>query len=926
MKRKLTAKELISSFSIKRLIASVMVIVFFVAVIVVYNTLLYASVRDSILKSGELSAHTSADQFDKYLSTGVDAIKLTSHELDGLLRRNAPSDEILEYVTRETDVIMQSLVKNTTGLYVYTQGEFYDGSGWEPEDDYKPETRPWYKEAMQRKGRVAIVDPYLDMQTGSVVMTLSKTLGDGKSVVALDLTMDEIQEMIERDPGDDSVVARMLVCGNGTVVAHSDKSQCGHNYLQETDGIGHAIISKLYEEKNQNFEIQYNGHAYIVYAISIGDDWYALSVAKSELSYTPLRIMLVSSVASVIITVLVLSFILIRSAKRRYVAETLSTQLISASDIYLSLCEIDLVKGTASEIKKMYMLDDTDETEMSVQEIFRRRIMLIPDNPTKQAAIDFVDLSTLNERLKDTNIITIEYLSFNELWIRARFVVSGRDENGNVTKVMWMAENIDEEKRVRDKLTEQTQKLTSQLSSSADIYMSLCDLDIINNEVTAIKNVNPAIQKLVDSCDHNMQELFFQIMVNQPESSTKQAAIAFCDMSTIDERMGSGNSLTLEYLSYGNIWVRARLVVSERTETGKISHVLWMLENINEEKKVRDSLTHRADKLMMQLSSTADIYISVCDFDIINDTISEIKNEDPDISELVRKNGDRMQEVMNDIMRRLPESPTKKAAAEFVDFSDIDERMGKSNYLTLEYFSFGNIWVRARLIPSERTEDGRISHVLWMLENIDEEKKTRDKLLEVAEKLNHQMSSTAKIYMSMYDFDLSNDTFTEVKATNSQVVDIIGENRENAQDTINNVMCRMTGESDLGTVLDFIDLKTLNERLKDLDTITLEYMSSEGAWRRARFIASERGRDGVLRHVLWMVEDIDKEIHGRRMPADAKNIAPDAGAEPAHSTAISQEMRDSLSELLGDDLPRLIERCRELSEQLSPLLDNKESK
>lgn len=913
MKRKLTLKEWFSKVSVSRFITSVMVVVFFVAIIITYNILLYASVRDDILKSGEMSAYKSAEQFDNYLSTGVDTIKLTSHELDELMRKEATPDELTDYLVRETEVVMKALVHNTTGLYAYIHGEFYDGSGWVPDDDYDPESRPWYKGAVQHKGNVAIVDPYLDMQTGSVLITLAKTLGDGKSVVALDLTMDEIQEMIEQDKADESVIARMVVSGSGIVVAHSDKSQCGRNYLEE-DGIGHEILTRLRDGNDQSFEVKHKGKAFIIYAMGIGSDWYAISVAKSELSYTPLRIMIASSIASIILTIAVLSYILLRSAKRGIVAETLSSQLLSASDIYLSLCEIDLVKDTITGIKKMNLLDDEDETGLTVQEVFTRKMKMIPDSPTKKAALEFVDFSTLGERLKDTNIVTLEYLTFDDLWIRARFVASGRDENGKLTKVLWMAENIDEEKRTRDRLTEQTQKLTSQLSSSADIYMSLCDLDVINNEVTAIKNVNPAIEKIVASCDHNMQELFFKIMTNLPESPTKQAAIDFCDMSTVDERMGNSNSLTLEYISYGNIWVRARYVVSERTETGKISHVLWMLENIDEEKKARDVLTHRADKLTVQLSSTADIYISVCDLDIINNTISEIKNEDPDISEFVNRCGDKMQEVMSDIMSRLPESQTKQAAAEFVDFSDIDARMGKLTYLTLEYFSFGNIWVRARLIPSERTSDGRISHVLWMLENIDEEKKERDKLLEVAERLNHQMSSTAKIYMSMYDFDLTNDTFTEVKATNSQVVDIIGANRENAQDTLNNVMCRMTSEGDLGTVLDFIDLKTLEARMKDIDTVTLEYLSSEGTWRRGRFIASERGRNGSLRHVLWMVEDIDREVN-RRRPAEV----PEAEA-PEKSAELPPELREELGELIGGDLPELLDRCRLLSEKLSPLL------
>ena len=66
-------------------------------------------------------------------------------------------------------------------------------------------------------------------------------------------------------------------------------------------------------------------------------------------------------------------------------------------------------------------------------------------------------------------------------------------------------------------------------------------------------------------------------------------------MDTIDERMKDVDTLTIEYQSFGNIWVRARLIVSERTRDGKVAHVLWMLENITREREERERLKNISD-------------------------------------------------------------------------------------------------------------------------------------------------------------------------------------------------------------------------------------------------------------------------------------------------------------------------------------------
>ncbi|MBR4529912.1 MAG: hypothetical protein IKO80_06520, partial [Lachnospiraceae bacterium] len=110
---------------------------------------------------------------------------------------------------------------------------------------------------------------------------------------------------------------------------------------------------------------------------------------------------------------------------------------------------------------------------------------------------------------------------------------------------------------------------------------------------------------------------------------------------------------------------------------------------------------------------------------------------------------------------------------------------------------------------------------------------------------------------SVYDFDLTQDTFSDVKAANARVVGLIGENRSNGQQTLIDVMKQMVSPESLSSVLDFVDFSTLQGRLSVTDTITMEYQSSDGHHRRARFIASERSPAGRLLHVLWLVEEID---------------------------------------------------------------------
>ena len=341
----------IRRFSIRSLLVSALVIVFFVSIILVFYFLLYSATQKSIIDRGELSAVQSPEQVNKYLATGTNAINLTAYGLENLISKGSDYDEILEYIEQESYMVSHVLIENTTGIYAYINGKYYDGAGWVPDEDYIATERPWYTDAMAHAGKVAIVDPYLDAQTNTVMMTLAKRLDSGGGVVALDITMDTIQFMIEEYSKNNHVDSQFILDSKSSVVAHTDKEELGKSYADDKASLGGVVVDKLKNTRERYFELKYEGKNYIVYAVMIENDWYSISVIDATDAYTPLRMLLLGTIAAIILSVSILATILMRVISREMIAQKLSNQITSTADIYMAMQEIDLVTNTYSSIR-----------------------------------------------------------------------------------------------------------------------------------------------------------------------------------------------------------------------------------------------------------------------------------------------------------------------------------------------------------------------------------------------------------------------------------------------------------------------------------------------------------------------------------------------------------------------------------------------
>ena len=74
----------------------------------------------------------------------------------------------------------------------------------------------------------------------------------------------------------------------------------------------------------------------------------------------------------------------------------------------------------------------------------------------------------------------------------------------------------------------------------------------------------------------------------------------------------------------------------------------------------------------------------------------------------------------------------RKEALEFVDITTVEDRLRGKNTIVHEFTGKVSGWCRERFIPVDYDADGRLWHVLYCVENIDEEKRRENRLMYLA--------------------------------------------------------------------------------------------------------------------------------------------------------------------------------------------------
>ncbi|WP_295798298.1 methyl-accepting chemotaxis protein [uncultured Treponema sp.] len=141
---------------------------------------------------------TSIENLDGKISTIIQGYETQIDHLRSIVKEKHDK-ETADLATKALTVNMPEDFSLYYGTLIsrYEPGGFYsDSSGWNPDSDWLPPERPWFKDAVKNSGEFAITDPYVDTMTNSICTTISKDVKDENNnllgVAAIDIILNNL--------------------------------------------------------------------------------------------------------------------------------------------------------------------------------------------------------------------------------------------------------------------------------------------------------------------------------------------------------------------------------------------------------------------------------------------------------------------------------------------------------------------------------------------------------------------------------------------------------------------------------------------------------------------------------------------------------------------------------------------------------------
>lgn len=355
-------KAIVHTIGVKAVIFTLLVLLVTLATAIYVEKRVYDSNKNVLLLQGELLVKESTLEYVRYLQTHENIIDLMGYTVNTLLAEGAGPDVIEKYLTEETQFILATLDGETTGLYGLFNDVYIDGAGWVPDQTYVPKQRPWYWQTITTNHEVVFINPYVDANTGTMMMTVSKLLYDNSSVIAMDVSLDPIQQIVEKVSSTTEGSMAMVLARDGTVIAHSDSNQVNRNYLYLTGTPGSAAAYEILVNGQHQFDIETDEGNYSVYVDPLEGGWYGVSMINSDIWYGPLHRTVIIFI--IILTVLVL---LIVGVFIRLSSKNIKLQKLNAS-IYQEKKRGEALQAL-SETDRMTGLNDRVSGKRKVEEV-----------------------------------------------------------------------------------------------------------------------------------------------------------------------------------------------------------------------------------------------------------------------------------------------------------------------------------------------------------------------------------------------------------------------------------------------------------------------------------------------------------------------------------------------------------------------------
>ncbi|MBG9455846.1 chemotaxis protein [Lysinibacillus sphaericus] len=222
--------------------------------VITVGSLSYLSAKDSIKNEILFSANESVKilntLIDDKLREKINDMTVFSEDLDSS-KYEQQEKEILtnfhQYLARNPDVL--SIYIGTNEGTMISEPEVHIA-------DYNPLERDWYKEAVALKGETLITNPYMDAETGEMVVTIARQVKDQSGVMALDIKLTDLQK-----------IANSIKIGkNGYSSIFGDNNLViSHPTLEAGKELNESFLNQMYDSESGTYDYVFDGDDRILF-------------------------------------------------------------------------------------------------------------------------------------------------------------------------------------------------------------------------------------------------------------------------------------------------------------------------------------------------------------------------------------------------------------------------------------------------------------------------------------------------------------------------------------------------------------------------------------------------------------------------------------------------------------------------------------
>ena len=583
------------------------------------------------------------------------------------------------------------------------------------------------------------------------------------------------------------------------------------------------------------------------------------------------------------------------------------------SDLYLCMYRVNVQTDEFKVIKDNWMASRYVHSK-HFSDNTNGVLAQLTTEETKDGFADFLNMKTLPERLKGKKRISTLFVSNpSKLKFRLSFIKEDTDEEGKLLHVLYAVEALEQD------------LYQSAFDIFAKEFVSVFRIDLGKGEATILKsesyitkeyNENKPLRFPWDATLKTYTEE--RVPPGERESLLEKAGLEGIKKGLVGKDEYAGNY----HVQDGDNILNFRFDIYAAPQSGIAIACFrnidtFLKEHLEEERKERESEKAKRKELNEQLAVFNNLSRSFRNIYLANlsDGTAKILKLDSDYNMAELEKLRSMTFPFEGILRQWAEERVHPEDIDYVcsslSVANLREIFKTKNEYTGTYRSFEKGKMHHYQWNASRIDDsGTIICGFQIIDDIIEEHLLQEKERKEKEALlrkeqddkNELIQAIATLYTTIFNVNIPTHRYEILTS-----VSLMGEvaKKEDVFDNARESILKAFIAEDMKMEMaSFLDLDTLSDRLKETNTVILEYRDPKSRWFEARFIVKKRDESGKAVEALYVARNItaEKEQETRQENAlrDALLLAEHASrAKTTFLNSMSHDIRTPMNAIIG---------------------------